>query len=280
VDVKRDGLTANRTLLAALAVSAVIHIVFLAVFGRFTVSPPAREPDVQVVQLVEPPPPEPEPEPQPGPELEPQSEPDPQPEPEPEPEPEPQPEPELEPQPEPEREPPLARRQSPGRHEEPRRGRPEGKEEAERPEPGPAVEPLPEVDVGTGGLLDREVIGEIARLKTPEDDTGVTFETEEYQYKDYMKRLKAAIEGVWEYPREAWEKGIYGDLYIEFIIEKDGRLGPVRVLRISGYPILDKAALKALEDAAPFWPLPESWQQDRHVVTGHFIYTRGYRYLR
>jgi protein TonB len=69
------------------------------------------------------------------------------------------------------------------------------------------------------------------------------------------------------------EKGIYGDLYIRFTIMKNGRLGAVELVRTSGYRALDDAAIKALWDAEPYWPLPNEWGREGFTITGHFIYT-------
>ncbi|MFN3396559.1 MAG: energy transducer TonB, partial [Thermodesulfovibrionales bacterium] len=122
-------------------------------------------------------------------------------------------------------------------------------------------------------LFDREVVEKLAK-KEKEDikpDRGITFDTNELRYYSYMQRLKDKIEGIWRYPPEAAERGIYGDLYIRFTIKKNGRLGDIELLRTSGYRSLDEAAMKALRDAEPFWPLPEEWKKDDLIITGHFI---------
>jgi protein TonB len=107
-----------------------------------------------------------------------------------------------------------------------------------------------------------------------------TFSTKEYKYYGYNTRLREKIESVWNYPYEAVQKGIYGDLVIQFTILKSGKLGAVRLIRTSGYTMLDNAAMKALRDAAPFWPLPDEWKEDAYTITGHFVYTLGGFYIR
>ncbi len=92
--------------------------------------------------------------------------------------------------------------------------------------------------------------------------------------------LKEKIESIWQYPIEAARRGIYGDLRIRFSITRNGKLGYVRLIRTSGYKELDEAAMKALKDAEPYWPLPEDWQGDSLTITGHFIYSIGGFYLR
>jgi len=91
--------------------------------------------------------------------------------------------------------------------------------------------------------------------------------------------LKDRIESIWKYPKEAARRGISGDLYIEFSIKRDGSLGEVRLIRTSGYKDLDKAAMKALKDGEPYWPLPDNWKGDDLSITGHFIYITGKFYV-
>jgi TonB family protein len=148
----------------------------------------------------------------------------------------------------------------------------------------PAVSEAPSSEGDGGGeealpssgrkrLFDRDILRMIAQAeKPPPEKEGITFDTKEYKYRQYMLRLKKAVEGIWIYPKGAAEKGIYGDLFIRFVIKKDGTLGEVKVIRTSGHRVLDSAAIKALRDAEPFWPLPEGWG-NALTVTGHFIYT-------
>lgn len=132
-------------------------------------------------------------------------------------------------------------------------------------------------------LFDPDVLAGVAKKGLPPrpPDSGITFDAEELRQYSYMRKLKARIESVWEYPREAAKKGIYGDLVIKFVIKKDGSLGSVELVRTSGWQSLDQAALAALQDGAPYWPLPEEWHMDALTVTGHFIYSlSGYYYVR
>lgn len=115
------------------------------------------------------------------------------------------------------------------------------------------------------------------------DDTGsgITFSTKEYKYYGYMIRLKEKIEGIWEYPPDAAARGIYGVVYIRFIILRNGELGEVKLLRTSGYKVLDDAAMKALKEGAPYWPLPEGWKEDSVTIPAQFIYNlEGFYYVR
>lgn len=133
-------------------------------------------------------------------------------------------------------------------------------------------------------IFDRGVIEQIARKdlegKKGDSENPVTFDTKEYQFAGYMTKLRQKIESIWVYPPEAAAKGIYGDLKIRFTIRKDGRLGAVELVRTSGYKMLDDAAMKALKDGEPYWPLPDSWGRNSYTIEGHFVYIYGGYYLR
>ncbi len=142
----------------------------------------------------------------------------------------------------------------------------------------PKIQPK---DIPASRLFDKEIIGKLAQKeKETKPDSSITFSTKEFQYQGYMQRLKEKIEGIWRYPRDAAERGIYGDLYIRFTILKNGRLGAIELIRTSGYKSLDDAAIKALRDAEPYWPLPDEWGKDGLTITGHFVYTYYGSYIR
>ncbi len=113
----------------------------------------------------------------------------------------------------------------------------------------------------------------------PKKDDTVTFDTEDYRYAGYMRNLRQKIESIWVYPPEAAARGIYGDLKIQFTIMKNGRLGSIELVRTSGHKLLDDAALKALKDGEPYWPLPDSWGKDSYTILGHFVYVYGGYYI-
>lgn len=132
-------------------------------------------------------------------------------------------------------------------------------------------------------IYDKDVIGEVAaateKAEKAQDD-GLTFNTRDMMYRGYMDLLRDKVESIWVYPREAAEEQLFGDLIVRFVILSDGSLGEVKVLRTSGYSILDKAAVKALRDGQPYWPLPDSWDKKSLTITGRFLYTLGGYYVR
>jgi protein TonB len=135
---------------------------------------------------------------------------------------------------------------------------------------GPAIVPSPSI---REKLFDREIVEKYAKREEGRRDNSITFDTREFKYEGYMMRLKDRIEGIWHYPADAAMRGIYGDLVIEFTIAKNGRLTDVSLKRTSGHRGLDQAAMQALKDGEPYWPLPDEWGKDSLTVTGHFVYS-------
>jgi protein TonB len=168
----------------------------------------------------------------------------------------------------------------------PRIGKGGGKGEADVKDTRNAVESAKPGSHGKPNLFDTGVTEAIARKdpgkagnKIKKDDV-ITFDTSIYRYAGYMNKLRDRIQSVWKYPPEAAAKGISADLKIRFTIKKDGRLGAVELMSTSGYPMLDDAAVKALKDGEPYWPLPSDWGMDSYTIEGHFIYSLYGYYLR
>ena len=100
----------------------------------------------------------------------------------------------------------------------------------------------------------------------------IDINTSEYRYMGYFSSMRKSIELVWNYPVHAARRGMQGEVGLEFMIHKDGSTSRVRVIRSSGYKILDDAIVEAIQLASPFSPLPEGFGKERLLVTGSFRY--------
>ncbi len=116
-------------------------------------------------------------------------------------------------------------------------------------------------------------------LENIDDDEPVSLDTTEVKYASYFARIKHQIERVWIYPTEAAQRGISGDLTLTFRISKDGNLLGVQLLDRSGYEILDVAALKAVKEAAPFYPFPATIDREKLSIQANFVYTSQFKSL-
>ena len=110
-------------------------------------------------------------------------------------------------------------------------------------------------------------------LEDFDDNEPVSLDTKEVKYASYFARIKHQIERVWIYPSAAAQKGISGDLSLTLRISKDGNLMGVSLVEQSGHEILDVAALKAVKEAAPFYPFPKNIQRDKLTILANFVYT-------
>jgi len=100
----------------------------------------------------------------------------------------------------------------------------------------------------------------------------IPLDTPEPKYQDYFNKVRERIKSKWVYPRPAGERGIEGELLIEFHIAKDGRLQFIELRHSSGTPILDDAALTAVKLAQPFPPVPDDIAKRTLAINGQFKY--------
>ncbi|HHX81808.1 MAG TPA: energy transducer TonB [Pseudomonadaceae bacterium] len=70
----------------------------------------------------------------------------------------------------------------------------------------------------------------------------------------WRKRIEAV--GNSNYPQEASASGTYGSLRLMVALDPDGSVRDMRVLRSSGEQVLDAAAMRIVQLAAPFDPFP------------------------
>jgi protein TonB len=68
--------------------------------------------------------------------------------------------------------------------------------------------------------------------------------------------------GNMNYPAEARNSGLYGDLRLLVTLRKDGSLKEVLVMQSSGSTLLDDAAIRIVRLAAPYPPFPEEMSRN------------------
>ena len=121
---------------------------------------------------------------------------------------------------------------------------------------------------------------DVARLDQPlgtssngikREDT-VSLNTREFKYYAYFSHIKKQIEMAWNYPSEAQENSWGGRLNVVFVIEENGSVSSVKLLKSSGYEILDDAAIRAIKFASPFNPIPKSLDVERLKISASFEY--------
>ena len=102
---------------------------------------------------------------------------------------------------------------------------------------------------------------------------------EEYRFARYVEdwRLKIERVGNLNYPEAARQMKLYGSLLVTVSIRADGSVEDIRIDRSSGNRILDAAAVRIVEMAAPYAPLPPDIRRDTDVlhITRTWTFTRG-----
>lgn len=93
----------------------------------------------------------------------------------------------------------------------------------------------------------------------------------EIQYISYFAGIKRKIELVWGYPSGA--NGAEGDVVVDFVIGRNGRLENATLVRGSGHKALDDEAISAIRKASPFTPIPKEYKIANLQIRAHFIYT-------
>jgi protein TonB len=91
---------------------------------------------------------------------------------------------------------------------------------------------------------------------------------QEYRFARYVEdwRLKVERIGNQNYPEEARAQKLYGSLLVTVGIRADGTLDSVALDRSSGQKILDIAARRIVEMAAPYAPFPPDIKRDTDIL--------------
>ncbi|GJM08419.1 MAG: cell envelope biogenesis protein TonB [Lysobacteraceae bacterium] len=86
----------------------------------------------------------------------------------------------------------------------------------------------------------------------------ISANTREYEFASYMQAWVAKVErvGNLNYPDEARRQRLNGNLVLSVAIARDGSVESIEIIRPSGHKILDDAAIRIVQLAAPYSELP------------------------
>ena len=73
----------------------------------------------------------------------------------------------------------------------------------------------------------------------------------------YYRNVLSVANGNVKYPRSALKRQLQGVTRINMVLDREGNLTAAQISETSEHPVLDKAALKAAQSAAPYPPLPK-----------------------
>lgn len=105
--------------------------------------------------------------------------------------------------------------------------------------------------------------------------------TREYKYAEYMEAWRARVErvGNLNYPEKARSQNLTGDLVMDVAINPDGSVHNLNMIKSSGNKVLDDAARRIVELAAPYEAFPADIKKEVDIlhITRTWQFMRGNR---
>ena len=125
--------------------------------------------------------------------------------------------------------------------------------------------------------LNTKLVADTAAFASRPRRKAISASTQEYRYASYLEAWRRKVEAIGNlnYPEEARQRKLYGNLILQVGVRADGSLEEVRVLRSSGSTLLDEAAVRIVHLAAPFAPFPPDIRQE----TDFLDITRTWQFL-
>ncbi len=92
--------------------------------------------------------------------------------------------------------------------------------------------------------------------------------TREYKYAAYMEAWRAKVErvGNLNYPDAARRQKLSGNLLLDVSLRPDGTFKEIVLRRPSGHKVLDDAAVRIVELAAPYAPFPDDIREETDIL--------------
>ena len=113
--------------------------------------------------------------------------------------------------------------------------------------------------------------------------TFISASTKVFKYAAYMEAWRAKVErvGNLNYPDEARKRRLNGSLILDVALNPDGSVNQITIRRSSGHKILDDAAIRIVNLAAPFSPFPDNIKADTDILhitrTWQFLNNSGFQ---
>jgi protein TonB len=155
-----------------------------------------------------------------------------------------------------------------------------------QPEPSPQAADRPAVEASQLNQQAREMAQLQARISQQWDEyqkrpkrAFVGANVREYAFARYVEDWVTKVEriGNLNYPEAARRQGIYGSLKLTVSIHANGQIEAVEIDRSSGSKILDAAATRIVELAAPYAPFPDEMRKKADIlsITRTWTFTRS-----
>jgi TonB family protein len=102
--------------------------------------------------------------------------------------------------------------------------------------------------------------GRIDHIEGVAEGEVTALNTREFRYAAFYNRVKQAVRAYWDPQPAVLRSGMPRhnlDTYLRFVTDADGKLLLVEVIHSCGYPAVDQAAVRAMEQATPFYGVPK-----------------------
>jgi periplasmic protein TonB len=127
--------------------------------------------------------------------------------------------------------------------------------------------------------LEAQIAKDLKAYQQRPKRTFIGARTQEYRFAGYVEEWREKIEkvGTDNFPEAAKQKKLYGQLQMTVGIKSDGSIESIEMNKSSGHRILDAAAERILQLAAPFKPFPPEIRKDTDVlhITRTWTFTRA-----
>ena len=136
------------------------------------------------------------------------------------------------------------------------------------------AEPRPEVSTGADSRarvmedLKAKIDQRLKAFEARPKHRWITARTREHAYAAYMEAWREKVEriGNLNYPQEARRLGLSGSLSLDVALNADGTVADILLRRSSGEKVLDEAAVRIVELAAPFDEFPPSIRAEIDIL--------------
>ncbi|OQY18887.1 MAG: hypothetical protein B6I36_05670 [Desulfobacteraceae bacterium 4572_35.1] len=91
----------------------------------------------------------------------------------------------------------------------------------------------------------------------------------------FFSRFKKGIYNVWNYPQESIAKRQQGLSLLKIVINRDGIVEDVDLIRGSGFERLDREAIAAIFKGQPYGALPPDYPDEQLTINAYFEYILG-----
>ena len=101
----------------------------------------------------------------------------------------------------------------------------------------------------------------------------ITARTKEYLYASYMNTWRQKVEriGNLNFPVEAKNNNLSGDLILDVMLQEDGTIHDIEIVRSSGHSVLDESAIRIVYLSSPFSPFSPAMKKETDIL--HIIRT-------